>query len=177
MKMAIFRKNLTEILLVCSLMAYFFLRAYQGWPYATLYFKHILDIVKFGRATSYEERVFHEMGPRYLYAKKISEVTPPNAVVCFWTGDHTLDSVVAAYFIYPRVAKEIVVSESLAKEAIKTEGCSYLFLDKGLPGFDLRIKKIYFFGKGLNDTPVVIKTGWYLHKSIENNNNVGLLQL
>ena len=170
-------KKIMAFLVLSSLIIFFCLRLFQGFGYVSSYFRNLLDIVLFKRLETYDPKMFQEMGLRYLYPKKIVDITPAHSVICFWKYDPLLDAGVDAYFLYPRVVKRMSDPERGVLDQIKKEGCEYLILNNGLPNFDLKVKKIILFDDKFDGEPIYINPANHLYKSVLYADKTGLIQL
>jgi hypothetical protein len=171
------KKKIALLILIISTVTYLFLRLSQGFSFVGPYFNNVLNIVLSREKVSYDEKMFQLMGLRYLYPKIIKDVTSENATVCFWEDDALIDSSVAAYFIYPRIAKKIVRNGQSALDEINAQGCTHVVIHEGLPNFNMKVKEVVLFGNKLDDRPTIIKTSEYLHKEVIYTDKVGVIRL
>lgn len=166
-----------SLFLLIAMAFYLLLRVFQGLPYVKPYFQQIYYIVSTRGKVSYEEKMFKKMKLRYLYPKKIKEVTPENAIICFWDNDALLDHKVAAYFLYPRITKEIFNKGQLALDQVNSKGCNYLIINRNLPNFNMTIARVILFDDKYGSNPTVINTNKYIHSEAIYVDRVGIIQI
>lgn len=164
------------ILVLLPIIVFIGLRILQGFGYMKTYFAEVFQILLYKRNETYEERQFKTMGVRYLYPKNMADVTPEKTVICFWERNAEIDPGVDAYFLYPRIVRIIDIKESPIDQ-IKDLGCGYLVLNNKYPNFDMKIKKVIIFGKGLDDLPIEYTINTYDHDNPMYQNKTGLLKI
>jgi hypothetical protein len=136
-----------------------------------------VNIIRSDDNLSYDEKMLSEKGSKYLYSKKIMEITTDSSVVCFWAGDGDLDASIAAYFLYPRFTKEIAGSGKIALAQIAELGCTHVFFNKGKPDFNLKARRIFLFSEKFEDSPVIVNSQLYLYENHEYLDKTGIIEL
>lgn len=126
---------------------------------------------------SYGERQFQTMGLRYLYPKKMADITSENSTICFFEQTSENNPDIDAYFLYPRIVKIINDKNILPIDQIQDQRCNYLVMNNNFPDFDTKVKEIFVFGPDLKDTPVITMPGLYQHSDPIYKNKSGLLEL
>jgi hypothetical protein len=167
------RKSLSLTILLCVLV-YIGLRIHQGFSLAKIYFQDTWKVLSSGMSIPFSDRVNLE-GARYLYSQKIVDTTPENSTICFYKYDPTLGFSIAAYYIYPRMAKPINQAGTSMIDEIILNRCTYIFLNDGFPDIDLKSRSVVLFGKNANDQPVIFKTNFYYHNNYRK--KIGLIEL
>lgn len=170
-------KKAISLLVLLPILTFIVLRLWQGFGYLESYFNQVFQIILYKRTESYEKKQFQTMGLRYLYPKKMTDVTPENSTICFMEVNDKLDPKVDAYFLYPRVVKTVDSKNVFPIDQIRDLKCNYLVMNDSHPDFDVKVKRIIMFGQGLEDTPVVITPGVYIHNNPLYQNKTGLLEL
>lgn len=144
-------------------------RIVQGLPFIRIYADELIRIVRNGKNVSYDERMDKAMGKDYYIVRQIRMVTPENSTICFLKGETMVNTMQAAYFLYPRTLKII--------QAVGGEPCNYLFMDEKLPDFDLAVKGVIFFGTDIKSKPERIESRRFIHNQPANTGRFGLLEL
>jgi hypothetical protein len=174
--MKMYSRKVAALFTIVSVGVYICLRIFQGFPYLQSYLKEFVSAVSLADKVSYDDKMLQLMGEKYSVIRRIADVVPEGAIVCFSKSDPTINSSVAAYFLYPRGVKN-VKSDVTTDADIKENACTHLYFSSGFPNFDIKVKGITLFGKNYDDKPILVRSSDYFHNDSKYLGNVGILQL